>query len=268
MTQTFTSLRHPVEKLLEAEYFFKRSLDLNGLEFQFVLNAFLSASRSVTFVLQKAMSEVSGFSAWYGHQQSQMKADASMRFFVELRNLSQKEGPVSYVGCYLLNGLCTYRFVGCSQEVPLKLQERDIRDCCAEQLSKLGMLLLKCQNAFPFASCPGRAFTTEGKAALGYDWADVAVALGLPDGYIEVAGIPDTEILRFLSKDVEPLDIASIERIAAGRFYEDGSIFPFTKSAHDDGLVNRIADTMSSGTEIQPRTAFLRAVLERIDDTD
>ncbi|MBJ2332956.1 hypothetical protein [Dickeya solani] len=97
---------------MEAEYFFKRSINLDGLEFQFVLNAFLSASRSVTFVLQKAMSGVDGFSTWYGLQQSEMKSDLSMHFFVELRNLTQKEGPVSYFGGFLPNALCTYRFVG------------------------------------------------------------------------------------------------------------------------------------------------------------
>ena len=31
MAHIFTSLRHPVEKLMEAEYFFKRSITLDGL---------------------------------------------------------------------------------------------------------------------------------------------------------------------------------------------------------------------------------------------
>ena len=80
MAYIFTSLRHPFEKIMEAEYFFKRSINLDGLEFQFVLNAFLSASRSVTFVLQKATSGADGFSTWYGLQQSETKSDLSMRF--------------------------------------------------------------------------------------------------------------------------------------------------------------------------------------------
>ena len=61
MSYTFTTLRHPVEKLLEAEHFPARLIHSNGLEFQFELNAFLSASRSVTFVLQKAVADVPGF---------------------------------------------------------------------------------------------------------------------------------------------------------------------------------------------------------------
>ena len=95
MPYTFTTLRHPVEKLLEAEHFVARLIHSNGLEFQFELNAFLSASRSLTFVLQKAMADVSGFASWYEQQQTRMKADAPMCFFLSLRNVSQKQGPIS-----------------------------------------------------------------------------------------------------------------------------------------------------------------------------
>ena len=58
LAHTFTTLRHPVEKLLEAEYFLARLTCADGLRFQFELNAWLSASRSVTFVLQRAMAHV------------------------------------------------------------------------------------------------------------------------------------------------------------------------------------------------------------------
>jgi len=182
MTHVFSTLRHPVEKLLEAEHFLARLTHANGLEFQFELNAFLSASRSVTFALQKAMSDVPGFSSWYGQQQTAMKADAAMRFFLELRNISQKQGPVSFVGGSLLGGGWTYRFVGGPHTVPEELVGRDIGACCGAHLAKLANLLLECSSAFPFHSCPGRAFTEEGMLALGYDWQDVEAAIGLPPG--------------------------------------------------------------------------------------
>lgn len=85
MPHIFTTLRHPVEKLLEAGHFLARLSQSDGLEFQFELNAFLSASRSVTFVLQKALADVPGFPVWYEQKQGRMKADAAMRFFLELR---------------------------------------------------------------------------------------------------------------------------------------------------------------------------------------
>ena len=95
MPHTFTTLRHPVEKLLEAEHFLARLNQSDGLEFQFELNAFLSASRSVTFVLQKALADAPGFAVWYEQQQARMKADAAMRFFLELRNISLSTGVES-----------------------------------------------------------------------------------------------------------------------------------------------------------------------------
>ncbi len=83
MPHTFTTLRHPAEKLFEAEHFLARMICSHGLKFQFELNAFLSASRSVTFLLQKSMSEVPGFSAWYGDKQALMRLRAVLVFLDE-----------------------------------------------------------------------------------------------------------------------------------------------------------------------------------------
>src|SRR5688572_26098150 len=98
MVHTFTTLRHTVEKLQEAEYFLAGVASENSLEFQFNLNAFLSACRSVTFVMQKSMSRVPAFADWYRARQDEMRLDAAAGFFLELRNIAQHEGPVSYVG--------------------------------------------------------------------------------------------------------------------------------------------------------------------------
>ena len=168
MHHTFTTLRHPVEKLLEAEHFLAHMVETDELlEFQFELNAFLSASRSVTFVLQKSLAHIPDFTAWYEQQQARMKADAAMRFFLELRNISQKQGPISFVGGALLGGGWTYRFVGAQQSVPKEFVGKDITVCCAAHLVKLANLLAECVRDLPFHSCPARAFTEEGMAAWG-----------------------------------------------------------------------------------------------------
>ena len=173
MPHRFTTLRHPVEKLLEAEHFLARMVGSSGLKFQFELNAFLASSHSVTFVLQKATSDVPGFHVWYERQQLLMKADVAMRLFIELRNISQKQGPVSFVCGSLPSGGWTYRFVGQRRAVPDELANRDICVCCAAHLVKLAQLLMKCVDTFPFQSCPGLALTEEGMMALGYTWTDV-----------------------------------------------------------------------------------------------
>ncbi len=269
MPHTFTTLRHPVEKLLEAEHFLARLIYSYGLAFQFELNAFLSASRSVTFVLQKVMSEVPGFAAWYEHQQILMKADAAMRFFLDLRNISQKQGPVSFVGGSLPGGGWTYRFVGRPLPVPEDLVGRDISACCAAHLGKLANLLLECVRTFPVHSCPGRAFTEEGMEALGYSWRDVEAAIGLPPGDTDGGDTPGAEKLRILSREVEPLDIASIERIAEGDLRADGAPIEFPASSGTD-LVDDIAAMTAprGGASRHPRNVFVNAVLKRINDIE
>ncbi|MEA2870516.1 MAG: hypothetical protein QOH67_492, partial [Hyphomicrobiales bacterium] len=98
MGQPFSTIRPALEKLLEAEYFLGGMLTRHGIELQFKLNALLSAARSVTYALQKYQSNVPTFEGWYGPRRAIMKNDTAMRFFIELRNISQKEGPVSYFG--------------------------------------------------------------------------------------------------------------------------------------------------------------------------
>ena len=95
----FTSLLLVEERLLEADHFARRLCrQPDSARFGYELNAFLSAARSVTFLLQKEMAKVPGFSSWWEEQQSQLRNDRSARFFVELRNFSQKAGRVSLVG--------------------------------------------------------------------------------------------------------------------------------------------------------------------------
>jgi hypothetical protein len=220
MPYTFTTVRNPVERLLEAEYFLAHLPRLSGIEYQFELNTFLSASRNVTFQLQKAMAHVPGFPEWYGRQQQEMKADAAMRFFVELRNVSQKQGPVSYIGSYLGNGAWTHHFVGSPDPVPAELTGKDITVGCAVHLVKLANVLAGCVQEFPFHTCPARALTEQGMANLGYDWADAEIAAGFPPGWTDVEGVPAGERLHMLSLDIEPLNTASIERIARGDLRE------------------------------------------------
>lgn len=268
MSHTFTTLRHPVEKLLEAEHFLARMIKSDGLEFQFELNAFLSASRSVTFVLQTTFADVPGFALWYGQQQAHMKADAAMRFFLELRNISQKQGPVSFVGGSLPGGRWTYRFVGRPHAVPNELAGRDIGACCAAHLTKLATLLVECARGFPFHSCPGRAFTEEGMVALGYSWRDVEAALGLPPGYTDVGDFPATEKLHILSREIESLDTASIERIARGDLRANGVRFQFPNTSGTD-LIDEIAAMMPrDAASGQPHDAFLGAIMKRISDIE
>jgi hypothetical protein len=268
MPHTFTSLRNSVEKLLEAEHFLVRLNRVCGLEFQFELNAFLSSSRSVTFLLRKVMAGVSGFGDWYAKEQEKMKKDAAMRFFLELRNFSQKQGPVAVVGGSVWGGGWTYRFVGRDREVPDELVGRDVGVCCSMHLAKLAALLLKASNAFPFQSCPARAFTEEGMRSLSFSWRDVEAAVGLPAHWTDVAGIPESEKFRILRGEIEPLDTATIERIASGIILLAGKPVEFPPSASLD-LVDDLAMLLSGRDRpSSPRDVFLAAMSKRVGGTE
>lgn len=267
MTHKFTSLRHPLEKLLEAEYFLAAVTTCNGLEFQFNLNAFLSACRSTTFTLQKSMAGVAGFTRWYESQQAIMRADPAMGFFLELRNIAQHEGPVSYVGGAMLRTpRWSYRFAGNREAVPDLLRGVDVGAACADQLVKVARLLLECAEAFPFACCPASAVSPQGMAALSFTLADVGAALGLPPGYMDAgAEIPVAEKLRILAREFEPLDRTSLERIASGRLERDGEPIEVFRSSGDD-LTDVMAATIDaqSSEVFSQRDVFVAAIAKRI----
>jgi hypothetical protein len=271
MTHTFTTLRHALEKLQEAEYFLAGVTSANGLEFQFNLNAFLSACRSVTFLMQKSMAHVPGFAAWYRGRQEQMKLDAAMSFFVELRNISQKEGPVSYVGGSMLSsGLWSHRFAGNREAVPPDLLGMEVAHACAVHLVKLARLAAACVDEFPFETCPATAISEEGMTALQYSLADVAEALGLPADYLDVGDdIPMAEKLRYLQGEFEPLDREELDRIRSGDFQRAGRKIDIPIATGSD-----LTDTMVSliesynGDTMQPRNVFLAAVMKHIGKTD
>ena len=84
-------------KLAEAQHFLETTHQLfnhQSLDFEFHLNAFVNASRNVTFVMQKEYSSATGFKDWWGAHLS--KKDTNMSKFVNLRNVSVKEKSIGH----------------------------------------------------------------------------------------------------------------------------------------------------------------------------
>jgi len=183
-----TSLLRVEERLLEAEYFAKRMAREHGEAVGYNLNAFLSAARSVTFLIQKEFSKIDGFAEWWARENAVLGNDPAARFFLELRNFSQKEGRISLVGLALHDHTgnrrprWSHRFAGTSKAVPAVLLNRDIVDCCREHLAKLANVALRFSDHFPFHACPSRALTPEGVKALGIDIDEAFATLGLSSG--------------------------------------------------------------------------------------
>jgi hypothetical protein len=271
MAHHFTSIVYAWERLQEAEYFLGRMANASGTEFTFELNAFLSASRSVTFVLQKALTHVAHFEVWFAAEREQMKSDGAMRFFLELRNISQKQGPVAHIAGGTTQGGWSRRFVSVQTRVPSELVGREVTACCAEHLQKLALLILKYFREFPFHACVARALTPEGMDALNYTFEDVEALLGLPAGYTDVGGqgFSVAEKLKVLRREVDTIDVADLERLARGGFLADGNPIIFAKSSGHD-LTDDIARLIDQDPTAphDPRVLFLKAITKRISDLE
>jgi hypothetical protein len=253
-----TSLLAVEERLLEAEYFAKRLFDLpDSTTVGFELNAFLSAARSVTFLLQKEFSSVQGFDAWWRADRAALGNDEAACFFLKLRNYSQKEGRVSIVGTRDAEGRWRHMFAGTVEPVPATLLNRDVADCCLEHLAKLAGAVLRVAAAYPHHSCPARALTPEGVSTLELDLDAVESALGFSP---EVsAARPDLSVevrTRLYQRYVDPVDLGEVQRIAA---YEP---MPAMQRGADFGYRwDRRWSSVSSAAGRRARTVIKRCVL-------
>lgn len=83
----FVGMTHTEIKLNEAKYFLeqmKQHID-SPEEFVYNLSAFLSAARSVTFIMQNEFSKIPEFREWYRRKQKKMENSELFRFFNGLR---------------------------------------------------------------------------------------------------------------------------------------------------------------------------------------
>ena len=82
-------------KLQETHFFFlgtKELLRAQSRNFEFYLNAFVNAARSVTFVMQKEFGKQEGFDEWWSKHA--LKTDESAKKFIPLRDVSVHERSV------------------------------------------------------------------------------------------------------------------------------------------------------------------------------
>jgi hypothetical protein len=242
---------------MEAEHFARRVADISDADVVgYELNAFLSAARSVTFLLQKEFAAVTGFEAWWTEERNRLRQDEAARFFLELRNFSQKQGPVSLVGTRNKSGRWYHMFAGTLQPVPKSLLNRDVADCCFEHLSKLARTILRFAEVFPFHSCPARALTPEGVEALGINLNSIEAALGFPPEFSSVR--PEGTIAdrtRLYRRYVDEVRFDEIQRIA--------HYMPEQPSDGADSAVS-FAQTMAQQIELSRSTGMPQKTAVRV----
>ena len=242
------------KRLFEAETFASRLRLLEGDQFSRELNAFLSSVRSVTFVLQKEMkNSVPGFAIWWKKQQELMKNDLAMKFFVELRNISEKEGEISLVGALVEDPnqriRTVYYFASNAILVPEQLAGHDVVFCCFEHLGKLAKIILEFSKVFPEHSCYRRAVTREGLKKLDLNNSDILKFLGYSKDWAAAAkGIPYPEVCRILRDQLDGVDFENIERIA-NNLPKDVDI----ANTLSNRLSVSLAKNLSRGPKVSPK---------------
>jgi hypothetical protein len=223
-----TSLLLAEERLQEAEYFGLQLPHHDGVAVNFHLNAFLSAARSVTFLVQKELRHVPGFSTFWKKIQQELSENDSAKFFRDLRNFSQKEGKVRIVG---YGGLMKprgyqfprelgneprmlYFFADGQVKVPDCVSLIDIATACLRHTGKLEEVLLRVIDSFPYCTCYRRACTIDGAKHHGMKLSDFLEIAGFPSAWAEAAPvISEEEAFEVIAAHFDQIDRDYIESV-------------------------------------------------------
>ncbi len=94
-------MRRTRQKLDEAAYFLQRvqehyfdALEDNGRPLIYYVSAFVSAARSVTWIMKSEYGGLDGWKAWYDARKPTAEDQALLRKFTDVRNRSQKADPL------------------------------------------------------------------------------------------------------------------------------------------------------------------------------
>ena len=198
------------DKLAEAEFFLDhmKTVGTNIFALRCYFSAFVSATRSVSFVLQSVMKHVPGFDEWYSYKQSELKDNYLARFFLQRRNETLKIGDTRInagMGYKDEDGrvIVRYHFLKVGPTDPFEPIENDVLTASQEYLRVIKEIVEDCTKEFAAEVDPDVFFTTENLQSKGISIEDVEEMLGFPCGWTK--GIPDVERLRLLKDSPSPI---------------------------------------------------------------
>lgn len=176
-------------KVGEADYFLNQLKDVQGDydKFSYVLSAFVSASRSITFSLQAVMSKYPGFDEWYLPHQESLKNNKLAKYFLELRNYLQKVGevPVGHTGT-MKNGEIRHFSFFIDIESIKDTPDGEVTRLAKEYFVDILRIIEACYKDYRVYVDPRVIFTTEGMSELGWSIEDIEECVGLPRGYTDI----------------------------------------------------------------------------------
>jgi hypothetical protein len=179
------------EKLCEADFFLDQLRRSRRESFyaRCYFSAFVSAARSVTWVLQAGMSGVTGFETWYGLAQAKLKSDPLAPFFVEIRNRSEKTGenPLNRVTLAHLREDLSHQLRGRKRSHVLVIPSFGgatlltyAVQACTLYFTSLVEVIFECYADFKRVVDPQWYFTQENFIRMGKTLEDAVRELGLP----------------------------------------------------------------------------------------
>lgn len=221
-------------KMLEADFFLDKLKESANQFFvwqecQFYFSAFLSSARSVTFALQASINGSEELEKWYKEKQDVLKNDKESRFFVEVRNLSQKIGycPISGGRMYKDNN-GNYNFILhfdlWNTENLKYIPEEDVITVSERFFMKLLEVIQDCYANFGYIIDSRKHYTVKNMKRLGKTVEDLEEELGFPRGWMDVDESSKEERMSFLleyirSREVnDSIDLLFIKYLGTDRF--------------------------------------------------
>jgi len=192
-------------KLEEADFFLERVSNAGWGEISYYFSAFVSASRSITFAIQGAISDIEGFNDWYATWQKKLKENQTAKFFHECRTDSQHLGICPIVGGAGYNGNQKFFFGQPSGGRFKYIPTEDVVLCCRSQMEITCYLLNDCYTEFGLIIDPNQIYTLEGLAQVGWTIEDVEEELGFPRGWTDIEwpeADKDYQRLRLLRRNI------------------------------------------------------------------
>src|SRR5205823_4871979 len=130
------------------------------------LSEFLSATRSITFVLKASLHDLTGFEEWYKKHESNLKSSELARYFLESRNLSQKVGfyPITGCGSYKdENGIerIKYYFSESIESKNVSVPKMEAYQACEIYFKMLLQIICDCYQVFGYDIDPDQYYTIE-----------------------------------------------------------------------------------------------------------
>jgi len=196
-------------KVGEAEYFLEQLKGAQGhyRVFSYNLSAFVSAVRSITFSMQAVMSKYPNFPEWYALHQQVLKEDLLAKYFLNLRNLTQKVGtvPVGHTGM-MRDGEIIHLSYFVSVEELKDAPNGEVTKLATQYFKSILSLVKKCYEDFWAYVDPRAIFTEKGLDFLGWTIEDIEESVGLPRGWTDITGNPNenrTERLALLQREYQ-----------------------------------------------------------------